>query len=142
MTPPTIAPARPELITDGVPARRPGWVGRVTSGDHKSVGLIYIAAALSFLAVAAVEFALLRIQLIVPESTTINPETFDRVLSTFGVTAVVLSAIPLALGLMSYLVPLQIGARGVAFPRLNLLSAWLYVGGAVSVYMSYLWRPS
>jgi cytochrome c oxidase subunit 1 len=142
LTPPTIAPARPELVTDGVPARRPGWVERVTSGDHKSVGLIYIAAALSFLAVAAVEFALLRIQLIVPESTTINPETFDRVLSTFGVTAVVLSAIPLALGLMSYLVPLQIGGRGVAFPRLNLLSAWLYVGGAVSVYMSFLWRPS
>ena len=84
----------------------------------------------------------MRVQLIVPENTLIEPEIFDRVMSTFGVTAVVLFAIPLALGLICYIVPLQIGARGVAFPRLGLLSFWLYLGGAVTVYGSFLYRPS
>ena len=81
-------------------------------------------------------------QLIVPENTAIQPQIFDRIMSTFGVTAVVLFAIPLALGLISYVVPLQIGSRGVAFPRLNLLSFWLYLVGAVTIYGSFLYRPS
>ena len=84
----------------------------------------------------------MRVQLIVPENTAIHPEIFDRIMSAFGVTAVVLFAIPLALGLIGYIVPLQIGARGVAFPRLNLLSFWLYLAGAVTVYGSFLYRPS
>ena len=85
---------------------------------------------------------LLRVQLIVPENTAIQPQIFDRIMSTFGVTAVVLFAIPLALGLISYVVPLQIGSRGVAFPRLNLLSFWLYLVGAATIYGSFLYRPS
>jgi cytochrome c oxidase subunit 1 len=142
VTPPTIAPARPELVTDGLPRRRPDWIERATSGDHKSVGLLFIGASLSFLALAVVELVLMRVQLIVPESTLIHPEIFDRILSTFGVTAVVLFAIPLAIGLIGYVTPLQIGARGTAFPRLNLLSFWLYVAGAATIYVSYAYKPS
>jgi heme/copper-type cytochrome/quinol oxidase subunit 1 len=143
MTPPTsVASPRPEVVTEGLPARRPGWVERATSADHKSVGMLYLGASLSFLALSIVELALIRLQLIVPENTTIRPEIFDRILSTFGVTAVVLFAIPLALGLIGYVTPLQIGSRGVAFPRLNLLSFWLYLAGAVTVYASYIYRPA
>jgi heme/copper-type cytochrome/quinol oxidase subunit 1 len=141
-SPPAVRPARPELVTDGLPGRRQAWIERSTSTDHKSVSLLYLGTALAFLAVAAVEFVLIRVQLIVPENTIIRPEIFDRLMSTFGVTVVVLFAIPLALGLIGYLAPLQIGSRGVAFPRLNLLSFWLYVMGGAAIYGSFLWRPS
>jgi heme/copper-type cytochrome/quinol oxidase subunit 1 len=142
VTPPTIAPARPEVVSEGLRRRRPAWVERATSGDHKTVSLMFIAGGLSFLVLAALELALMRIQLFLPENTVIIPETFDRILSTFGATTIVLFAIPLALGLVGYLVPLQIGARGVAFPRVGLLSAWLYMAGAATLYGSYLYRPS
>ncbi len=143
MSPPTsLGAARPEVVTEQTPRRRPAWVERATATDHKAVGLLYIGASLCFLTLAVVEFVLMRVQLIVPENTMIEPQIFDRVLSTFGITAVALFAIPLALGLFSYVVPLQIGSRGVAFPRLGLLSFWLYLTGAVTVYGSFLYRPS
>ena len=105
MSPPTVAPARPEIVSHGLRRRRAAWIERATDADHKSVALLFIGGSLSFLVVAALEFALMRIQLIVPENTVINPETFDRIMSVFGVTALVLFAIPLALGLIGYIVP-------------------------------------
>jgi heme/copper-type cytochrome/quinol oxidase subunit 1 len=142
VSPATVAPARPEVVTDGVPRRRPDWIERTTSADHKSVGLLYIGGALVFAAAAVVELVLMRVQLIVPENTLIDPVTFDRILSTAGVTWIVLFALPFALGLLGYIVPLQIGSRGVALPRLNLLSAWLYLIGGATIYASFLYRPS
>jgi cytochrome c oxidase subunit I len=138
VTAPT-APARPEVVTRGAGAELEPWIEQATSADHKRVGLMYIATALSFLALAAVEFALVRLQLIVPENSMIQPEIFNRLLSTAPVTLVVLAAIPLSLGVLSYIVPLQIGARGVAFPRLNQLSYWLYLVGGVTIYASFLY---
>jgi heme/copper-type cytochrome/quinol oxidase subunit 1 len=132
---------RPEIVTRSLPASRPAWVERATSADHKSVGLLYVGTALVLAAVAAIELVLLRVQLIVPESTIIAPEVFNRMLAATGTTAVVLVAIPLLLGLIGYVVPLQIGARGVALPRLNLLSYWLYAAGAVAIYASFLYSP-
>ena len=137
--PPTAAPARPEIVSRRVRKPRPAWVERVTSADHKTVAQLYIGTALTMLALVAVEFALMRMQLIVPENSLINPEIFNRLLSASGVSFVVLFAIPLALGLIGYIVPLQIGARGVALPRLNQLSYWLYAAGAVSLYASFLY---
>jgi heme/copper-type cytochrome/quinol oxidase subunit 1 len=143
VTPPTtISPPRPEVVTEGIPRRRAAWIERATSTDHKSVAILYLGTSLCFGALAVVELVLMRVQLIVPENTAIHPEIFDRVLSAFGVTAVILFAIPLALGLIGYIAPLQIGSRGVAFPRLGLLSFWLYVAGAVTVYASFLWTPA
>ena len=143
MTPPTAAgTARPELVTEELPRRRQAWIERATSSDHKSVGMLYLGAALTFALAAVTALIVMRVQLIAPENTTIDPEIFNRVMSSFAVTGVVLFAIPLALGLFSYIAPLQAGARGVAFPRLNLLSFWLYVAGGFVIYGSFLWRPS
>jgi heme/copper-type cytochrome/quinol oxidase subunit 1 len=136
-----VAPARPEIVTDEIARRRPAWVELATSADHKAVGLMYVAAALSFLVLAVVELVLMRVQLIVPDSTLIDPTIFDRLLSTYGATAVVLFGIPMAIGLMTYIVPLQIGARGVALPRLGALSLWLYVAGGITLYASFLFSP-
>jgi heme/copper-type cytochrome/quinol oxidase subunit 1 len=142
MTPAAVQSARPDVVTETVPRRRAGWIERATSADHKSVGMLYIGAALCFGTAALAELVLMRVQLIVPENTDMQPEIFNRILSTFGVTAVVLFAIPLALGLIGYISPLQIGSRGVAFPRLNLLSFWLYVAGGFTIFGSFLWKPS
>ena len=142
MTPPTVETARPEVVTEAIPRRRQAWIERATSTDHKSVGMLYIGASLAFLVAAVAELVVMRVQLIVPENTVTDPEIFNRVLSTFAVTGVVLFAIPLALGLFSYISPLQVGARGVAFPRLNLLSFWLFVSGGFTIFGSFLWRPS
>jgi heme/copper-type cytochrome/quinol oxidase subunit 1 len=142
VTPTAVESARPEVVTEAVPGRRPAWIERATSTDHKSVGMLYMGAAIAFGVAALAEIVVMRVQLIVPGNTTTDPEIFNRILSTFGVTGVVLFAIPLALGLISYLSPLQVGARGVAFPRLNLLSFWLFVAGGFTIYGGFLWRPS
>jgi heme/copper-type cytochrome/quinol oxidase subunit 1 len=141
-TPPArISPARPEIVTERFPPRRPAWFELASSGDHKAVGALYLGAACSFLVLAVVELVLMRVQLIVPESTIISSEIFDQLVSTYGATAVVLFGIPFALGLISYIVPLQIGARGTVFPRLGALSFWLYLAGGITLYASYLYRP-
>jgi cytochrome c oxidase subunit 1 len=139
LTRPTVAEPRPELVTRGVPAARPGWIEAATSADHKTVAKLWMGTSLTFLAAAVVEFALTRVQLIVPDSTIIVPEVFNRILSAAIVTGVVLFAVPLLLGLIGYVVPLQIGARGVALPRLNLLAYWLYAAGAFLIYASFLY---
>ncbi len=139
MTPPTISSSRPEVVTRGVPVLRQPWIERATSADHKVVAQMYIATALVFVALAAVEFALMRLQLLVPENSLIQPEIFNRLMSTAPVSLVVLGVLPLALGLIGYVVPLQIGARGVALPRLNQLSYWLYLAGGVIIYASFLY---
>ena len=139
MTPPTLAEHRPEVVTRGVPPRRAAWIEAATSADHKAVAKLWIGAALTFLAVAAVEFALTRLQLIVPDSTIIVPEVFNRILTATTVTTVILFAVPLLLGLIGYIVPLQIGARSVALPRLNQLAFWLYAAGATLIYASFLY---
>jgi heme/copper-type cytochrome/quinol oxidase subunit 1 len=141
MSGPAISPQRPELVTDGVPSRRPRWIEIATSGDHKDIGRLMISAALAFLVLGLLEFLLIRLQLVVPENGLIEPVTFNRLLSVMGATLVVLFAVPLALGLFTYLVPLQIGARSIAFPRLANLAAWLYIIGGAILYVSFVYTP-
>jgi heme/copper-type cytochrome/quinol oxidase subunit 1 len=136
---PSITQAPPEVVARGVPKLRQPWIERATSADHKTVGELYIATALVMLAAAATEFALMRVQLIIPEQQLIQPEIFNRLMSSSATTFLVLFAIPLALGVICYVVPLQIGARGIAFPRLNQLSYWLYAAGAFTLYASFLY---
>ena len=131
MSPATETEARPELVSSGPAPARAGWIERATSPDHKSVAMLWIGGALAFLAIAVTEFVLMRAQLFVPDNSLIEPELFNRLLTASGATLTVFFAIPLILGIVAYVVPLQIGARGTAFPRLGLLSAWLFlIGGS------------
>ena len=144
MTPTTIdAPAerRPELV-GSAPRRRPRWTELATTTDHKEVGLLFLGGALTFLFLAAVTLVLMRLQLVVPENTLIKPVPFNRLLSIYGATSVWLFGLPIAAALLSYIVPLQIGARGMAFPRLHLLSWWLFLAGGVVIYAGLLFTPS
>jgi heme/copper-type cytochrome/quinol oxidase subunit 1 len=137
----TLAPQRPELVTDGPAPARPRWFEMVMSSDHKDVGRLYIGAALSFLVLGIICFLMIRLQLGVPENNLIEPVTFNRLLSVGSATLIVLFALPLAFGLYTYVVPLQIGARSLAFPRLSSLSVWLYILGGGILYVSLVYTP-
>ena len=132
---------RPELVTDGPPRPRPRWLDMVMSPDHKDVGRIQIGASLCFLVLGIVAFLLIRLQLGIPENTLIAPVTFNRLLSVGSATLIVLFALPFLFGLLTYVVPLQIGARSLAFPRLASLSLWMYVFGGGLLYVSFIYTP-
>jgi heme/copper-type cytochrome/quinol oxidase subunit 1 len=138
---PALSPHRPELVTPGLPPSRPRWLQLAISQDHKDVGRIMIGASLGFLVIGTVEFLLMRLQLLVPQNDLIDPVTFNRVLSVFGPTMVLLFALPLVMGLFTYLVPLQIGARSTAFPRLGSLGLWLLLAGGALLYASFVYTP-
>ena len=137
--PPTIAERRPEVVTRQIPAWREGWTTAATSADHKVVAKLFMGTSLSFLAIAALAFALTRIQLIVPDSTIIRPDIFSQMSTTAMTSITVLFGVPFVLGLLGYIVPLQIGARGVALPRLNQLAYWLYAAGTLVFFVSFLY---
>ena len=132
----------PELVADGFASSRPRWQQLVTSADHKDVGRILICGALGFLFVALVELVLMRIQLLVPENTFLDPVTFNRMLSLYGATAIFFFALPLAIGFFYYVAPLQIGARGTALPRLGQTGAALWIAGSVVLYAGFLFTPT
>lgn len=133
---------RPELVADGFRSSRPRWQQLATSADHKEIGQILICGALGFLFLALVELVLMRLQLLVPENTFLDPVAFNRMLSLYGATGVFLFAVPLVLGLFYYVAPLQIGARGTALPRLGQIGLALWVAGATALYATLLFTPS
>ncbi len=137
----TLTPHHPELVTEGPRPGRPRWLEMAMSTDHKDVGRLYIGASLSFLVLGLVCWLLMRLQLGVPENNLIEPVTFNRLLSVGSATLIVLFALPLAFGLYTYVVPLQLGARSLAFPRLASLSLWLYIFGGALLYVSFAYTP-
>ena len=99
----------------------------VISVDHKRLGLMYICAGLVFFAIAGLEASLMRWQLAVPNNEIVSPAVFNRLFTMHGTTMVFLVGMPIILGLANYLVPLMIGARDLAFPRLNAFGFWLFL---------------
>jgi cytochrome c oxidase subunit I len=114
---------------------RVGWLWTV---DHKQIGVLYLAMGLAFLVIGGFEALLMRAQLAVPQNTLADPELYAQLFTMHGATMIFLAAIPLLVGFMNYLVPLMIGARDVAFPRLNALSFWLSLFGGLLVYFSVI----
>ncbi|RXH54788.1 cytochrome c oxidase subunit I [Granulicella sibirica] len=110
----------------------------VTTVDHKKIGLMYIGYALFFLVVAGFEAILMRIQLAIPNNTFVSPQAFNRLFTMHGTTMVFFVGMPILFGFGNYLVPLMIGARDMAFPRLNAFSFWVSAFGGSLLYFSYL----
>jgi cytochrome c oxidase subunit 1 len=111
------------------------WVVTV---DHKRLGVMYILAGLVFFVVAGIEASLMRLQLAVPNNTVLSPQVFNRLFTMHGTTMVFLVGMPLIFGMANYLIPLMIGARDLAFPRLNAFGFWLFLFGALLLYFSFL----
>ena len=115
------------------------WVhGWIVTVDHKRLGILYILYALVFLLVAGSEALLIRIQLAVPHNTFVSPFIFNRLFTMHGTTMVFLVGMPILFGFGNYLVPLMIGARDMAFPRLNAFSFWISAFGGLLLYYSFI----
>ncbi|HWZ50390.1 MAG TPA: cytochrome c oxidase subunit I [Granulicella sp.] len=110
----------------------------VTSVDHKKIGIMYIVYSLFFLVIAGVMALVIRLQLMVPNNHVVSPQTFNRLFTMHGTTMVFFVGMPILFGFGNYLVPLMIGARDMAFPRLNAFSFWLSAFGGILLYFSYL----
>jgi cytochrome c oxidase subunit I len=131
--------------TVGVPLEvesAPTWRERlhewVTTVDHKKLGLMYIGYGLIFLVVGGVEAILIRLQLFFPNNHFISPVVFNRLFTMHGTTMVFLVGMTFVIGFMNYLVPLMIGARDMAFPRLNAFSFWMTALGGLFLYYSFI----
>jgi cytochrome c oxidase subunit I len=110
----------------------------VTTVDHKRIGMLYILFALLFLVIAGVEALVIRIQLMYPHNDFVSPQVFNRMFTMHGTTMIFFFAMPLLFGFGNYLVPLMIGARDMAFPRLNAFSFWLSALSGFLLYFSFL----
>jgi cytochrome c oxidase subunit I+III len=112
-----------------------GWVATV---DHKRIGILYLLTALFFLLVGGCEALLLRIQLIRPNNHFLSPDVFNQLFTMHGTTMIFLVVMPTLIGFANYFVPLMIGARDMAFPRLNAMSYWLLPFGGLLLHFSLL----
>jgi cytochrome c oxidase subunit I len=127
--PETPAPARPFTL------RLHDWV---TTVDHKRLGILYVLYALIFLMVGGIEATLMRLQLIRPQNDLVSPQVFNRLFTMHGTTMIFFMVMPMVFGFANYLVPLMIGARDMAFPRLNAFSFWMTAFGGLLLYFSFL----
>ncbi|HVI78667.1 MAG TPA: cytochrome c oxidase subunit I, partial [Candidatus Acidoferrum sp.] len=118
-----------------LPSKLHEWIVTV---DHKRLGVMYITTSLLLFAVAGILASLMRIQLAFPNGKFLPPEVFNRLFTVHGTTMVFLVGMPFFAGLANYLVPLMIGARDMAFPRLNAFGYWMFVFGAILLYFSYI----
>jgi cytochrome c oxidase subunit I len=118
---------------------RPGVLGWLTTVDHKRIGLLYFWTTLVFFAFGGVEALLMRTQLATADEHVVSPGGFNELLTMHGVTMIFFFIIPMTTGAFgNYLIPLMIGARDMAFPRLNALSFWLFLGSGAFMYSSFL----
>jgi len=110
----------------------------VTTVDHKRLGMLYILFALVFLIAGGIEATIMRLQLIRPHNNLVSPQVFNQMFTMHGTTMIFFVAMPLVFGFANYLVPLMIGARDMAFPRLNAFSFWMTALGGLFLYFSFL----
>jgi cytochrome c oxidase subunit I len=126
----------PEISLSGFPERRANWIEWVTTSDHKKIGILYFFTTAFFFLVGGVEALLMRIQLGSADNTFLDPTTYNQLFTMHGTTMIFLVIVPIFAAFGNYLVPLMIGARDMAFPRLNMLSWWLLVFGGLVLYIS------
>ena len=109
----------------------------ITTVDHKRIGVMYFLTSLFFFFVGGLEALIIRAQLWKPGQALITAETYSQLFTMHGTTMIFLVAMPMAVAFFNYVVPLQIGARDVAFPRLNALSYWIYLFGSLFINVSW-----
>ena len=123
---------------DTVPqSRAEGVIGWLTTVDHKRLGVLYVVFGLVFLLIAGAEAAIMRVQLIRPDNNFVSPEVFNRMFTMHGTTMIFFVVMPIVFGFAIYFIPLMIGARDMAFPRLNAFSFWVMALGGIILYSSF-----
>ena len=131
----------PEVVMRGIKDRPTGWTSWLTTTDHKRIGILYLYTTFLFFVLGGVEALMMRLQLAQPSNTLLEPRTYNELVTMHGTTMVFLFVVPVLAGFANYMVPLMIGARDMAFPRLNALSYWLFLGGGLVFYASLFFTP-
>jgi heme/copper-type cytochrome/quinol oxidase subunit 1 len=116
---------------------RPGWRGWLSTVDHKTIGIRYLVTAFVFLLLGGTEALVMRAQLALPNETLLTPQQYNQLFTMHGVTMIFLYALPVLSGFSNYLWPLVLGSRDMAFPRLNALSYWVFLGAGLLLYASF-----
>ena len=133
--------ARPEVVAHEVKEPPKGWLSWLTTTDHKKIGIMYIYATFLFFILGGVEALLMRLQLAGDDNSVLGPRVYNELVTMHGSTMIFLFVVPVLAGFANYMVPLMIGARDMAFPRLNALSFWLFIFGGIAFYMSIFFTP-
>jgi len=110
----------------------------ITTVDHKRIGILYGTSAFIFFLVGGIEALIMRLQLAAPDNTLVGAQRFNELFTMHGTTMVFLAIMPMSAAFFNYMIPLLIGARDVAFPRLNALSYWVFLAGALLLHMSFV----
>src|SRR5437868_449521 len=131
--------ADPELDAKlaGVWGTAPGWLGALCSVDHKVVGRRYIVTAFIFLFLGGLLAVAMRLQLARAEAGLIGPDLYNQIFTMHGSTMMFLFAVPVMEAFAVYLVPLMVGTRNIAFPRLNAFSYWVYLFGGLMIWIAF-----
>jgi cytochrome c oxidase subunit I+III len=136
----TARPAQPVVERDQLErvwADRPGILGWLTTVDHKRIATRYVVTAFAAFILGGLEAAVMRAQLARPENSLIGPDLYNQLFTMHGTTMMFLFAVPMMEAIALYLVPLMVGARNVAFPRLNAMGYWVYLIGIILLYVSF-----
>src|SRR6185295_11462891 len=110
----------------------------LTTVDHKRIGILYGTTAFIFFLIGGTEALIMRLQLARPDNTLVSAQTFNELFTMHGTTMVFLAIMPMSAAFFNYMIPLMIGARDVAFPRLNALSYWIFILGGLFLNLSWL----
>jgi cytochrome c oxidase subunit 1 len=132
-----VTAASPDIGHPPVHGHPTGLWSWITTVDHKRIGVMYFLTSLFFFFVGGLEALIIRVQLWRPEQALISAELYNQLFTMHGTTMIFMVAMPMAVAFFNYVVPLQIGARDVAFPRLNALSYWIFLFG--SIYTNLSW---
>lgn len=114
------------------------WTEWLTTVDHKKIGIMYIISAVLMFFRGGMDGLLMKAQTSQPEMEFLNSQHYNEIFTTHGVIMILFMAMPFLIGLMNVVIPLQIGARDVAFPQLNALSFWLFFSGAMLFNISFV----
>jgi cytochrome c oxidase subunit 1 len=136
----TIAPV-PQITAHQIEPTYTGWRSWVTTTDHKKIGIMYLVTTFVFFILGGIEALLIRLQLGTPENTLLSPQTYNQLFTMHGTTMIFLFVVPIMAGFGNYFVPLMIGARDMAFPKLNAISYWLLLAGGLVFYASIFFTP-
>src|SRR4051794_41495070 len=137
----TAPPAVPQVVAHTVERERTGWTSWVTTTDHKRIGIMYLVLTFVFFMLGGTEALLMRLQLSQANNTLLTPQTYNELLTMHGTTMIFLFVVPVMAGFANYFLPLMIGARDMAFPKLNALSFWLLCAGGLVFYGSIFFSP-
>ncbi len=137
----TYAAPIPQVVAHDVKPEPKGWASWITTTDHKRIGIMYMVTTFAFFILGGIEALLIRLQLGVPNNTLVSPQIYNQLFTMHGTTMIFLFVVPMMAGLANYFVPLMVGARDMAYPRLNALSYWLLLAGGIVFYASIFWNP-